>query len=148
VNTVDKTEFFSYYSKFFFSLIRLSYHFNTEAALFACLSLGWATTTGRLLGPKVRNSIKCLSQGQRRATASKVEPKFRNLSILQRMLVIASTIQQRRSSFINAKTVTLPYLIYRVDKKLNSMPNCRQYISRLRLLHFFLFIYMLNNLRF
>jgi len=29
-----------------------------------CMSLsGWATTTGRMLGPKVGNSIKCLSQG-------------------------------------------------------------------------------------
>jgi len=33
-----------------------------KAALFACLTSGWATTTGRLLGPKVGNSIKCLSQ--------------------------------------------------------------------------------------
>jgi len=41
----------------------LSYHFNTEAVLFAFLSSGWATTTGRLLGPKMGNSIKCLSQG-------------------------------------------------------------------------------------
>jgi len=41
----------------------LSCNFKIEAALFACLSLGWATTTGRLLGPKVGNSIKCLSQG-------------------------------------------------------------------------------------
>jgi len=60
----------------------LSYHSNTEAALFACISSGWATTTGRLLGPKMWNSIKCLSpRTQRRATASKVEPRFRNLSI-------------------------------------------------------------------
>jgi len=45
-------------------MLCLSYHSNTEAAvLFACLSSGWATTTGILLGPKVRNSIKCLSQG-------------------------------------------------------------------------------------
>jgi len=44
-------------------LLFLLYHFNTEAVLFACLSSGWATTTGRLLGPKVRNSIKCLSRG-------------------------------------------------------------------------------------
>jgi len=40
----------------------LSYHYNTEAALFACPSSGWTTTTGRLLGPKMRNSIKCHSQ--------------------------------------------------------------------------------------
>jgi len=33
----------------------LSYHSNIKAALFACLSSGWATTTGRLLGPKVGN---------------------------------------------------------------------------------------------
>jgi len=33
----------------------LSYHSNIEAALFACFSSGWATTTGRLLGPKVGN---------------------------------------------------------------------------------------------
>jgi len=31
----------------------LSYHSNTEAVLFACFSLGWTTTTGRLLGPKM-----------------------------------------------------------------------------------------------
>jgi len=41
----------------------LSYHSNTEAILFTCLSSGWTTTTGRLLGPKVGNSFKCLSQG-------------------------------------------------------------------------------------
>jgi len=45
----------------------LSYHSNTEAALFAYLSSGWATTADRLLGPKVGNSIKCLSQGHRDA---------------------------------------------------------------------------------
>jgi len=39
------------------------YQSNTEAVLFACLSSGWATTTDRQLGPKMRNSIKCLSQG-------------------------------------------------------------------------------------
>jgi len=32
----------------------LSYHSNTEAVLFACLSSGWAITTGRLLGSKMR----------------------------------------------------------------------------------------------
>jgi len=35
----------------------------------------------RLLGPKVGNSIKCLSQTQRRTTALRVEQIFRNLSI-------------------------------------------------------------------
>jgi len=40
------------------------YRSNTEAVLFACLSSGWATTTGRLRDPKVGNSIKCLSQEQ------------------------------------------------------------------------------------
>jgi len=34
-------------------------HYKT----FKCLSSGWATTTSRLLGSKVGNSIKCLSQG-------------------------------------------------------------------------------------
>jgi len=37
----------------------LSYHSNTEAVLFACLSSGWAITTGTLLGLKAGNSIKC-----------------------------------------------------------------------------------------
>jgi len=41
----------------------LSYHSKTKSVLFACLSPGWATTTGRLLGYKVENSIKRLSQG-------------------------------------------------------------------------------------
>jgi len=36
----------------------------SEAVLFACLSSGWATTTGRLLGPKVENNIKCLFHGR------------------------------------------------------------------------------------
>jgi len=36
----------------------LHYHSNTEVVFFACLSLGWATITGRLLGPKMKNSIK------------------------------------------------------------------------------------------
>jgi len=31
-------------------------HSNTEAVLFACLSLDWATTTGRLLGSKIRST--------------------------------------------------------------------------------------------
>jgi len=46
-----------------FYALCLSYHSNTEAVLFACLSSGWATITGRQLGSKVRNSIKRLSQG-------------------------------------------------------------------------------------
>jgi len=41
----------------------LSYHSNTESVLLARLSSGWATTTGRLLGSKLGNNIKCLSQG-------------------------------------------------------------------------------------
>jgi len=39
----------------------LSYHSQHRSCL-ACLSSGWANTTGRLLGPKVGNSIKGLSQ--------------------------------------------------------------------------------------
>jgi len=39
-----------------------SYHSNTKAVLFSCLSSEWVTTTDRLLGPKMGNSIKCLSQ--------------------------------------------------------------------------------------
>jgi len=35
----------------------LLYHANTEAVLFASLLSGWATTTGRQLGPKMGNSI-------------------------------------------------------------------------------------------
>jgi len=54
----------------------LSYNPNTEAVLFAYLSSSRATTTGRLLGPKVGNSIKCLC-----ATISRIETRFHNLSI-------------------------------------------------------------------
>jgi len=35
----------------------LPYLYNTEIILFSCLSSGWATTTGSLLVPKMRNSI-------------------------------------------------------------------------------------------
>jgi len=40
-----------------------SYHSNTEAVLFACLSLGWQPQRVDCLDthPKVGNSIKCLS---------------------------------------------------------------------------------------
>jgi len=43
----------------------LSYYSNTEAVQFASLLSSWTTTTGRLLGlkTKMRNTIKCLSQG-------------------------------------------------------------------------------------
>jgi len=45
-------------------------------------SSGWATTVGRLLGPKMENSIKYLSKGHSDALPHReVEPKFRNLSI-------------------------------------------------------------------
>jgi len=41
-------------------------HSNTEAALFACLSSGWATTTGRLLGPLMSlNNCKGLAEFNR-----------------------------------------------------------------------------------
>jgi len=50
-------------NKMFYYALYLSYHSNREAVLFVCLSSGWATTTGRLLGPKVGNSTKCHSQG-------------------------------------------------------------------------------------
>jgi len=33
----------------------LTYHSNTEAVLFACLSSGWATTTGKLLAHKMEH---------------------------------------------------------------------------------------------
>jgi len=38
-------------------MLYMYYISNGEAVLFACLSSGWATTTGRLLGPKVGNNI-------------------------------------------------------------------------------------------
>jgi len=60
---------------------------NTEVVLFACLSSGWATTTGRLLGPKMGNSIKCLSQGHSDALLHREsEPRFCNLSITSQAL--------------------------------------------------------------
>jgi len=40
---------------------------------------GWATTTGRLLRPKI--ALGVFLKGTRRATASGVEPGFRNLLI-------------------------------------------------------------------
>jgi len=40
----------------------LSYHSNTELFCLHVFRQAGPTTTGRLLGPKVGNSIKCLSQ--------------------------------------------------------------------------------------
>jgi len=53
----------SLFDQMLYYALCLSYHSNTEAVLFACHSSRWATTKGRLLGLKVGNSIKCLSQG-------------------------------------------------------------------------------------
>jgi len=65
----------------------LSYHSNTEAVLFACLSSGWATTTGRLLGSMVGNSIKYLSQGHSDAQLQrKLNQGFATFRLLARRL--------------------------------------------------------------
>jgi len=46
-----------------------------------------ATTTGRLLGPKVRNSIKCLSQGHRDALSHRKSSEgFATFRLLGRRL--------------------------------------------------------------
>jgi len=50
-------------------------HSNTEAILFTCLSSGWATTTGRLLGPKMGNNVS-FPRTQRRATERGVEQRY------------------------------------------------------------------------
>jgi len=55
--------FYFVLTQMLYNALCLLYHSITEAVLFACLSSGCATTTSRLLGPKVGNSIKCLSQG-------------------------------------------------------------------------------------
>jgi len=59
------------------SVIRLQH----KTVMFACFLSGWATTTGRLLGPKVKNSIKCLSQGHATRYRIGSRTKFRNISI-------------------------------------------------------------------
>jgi len=41
--------------------------------LFACILSVWTTTAGRLLGPKMGNSIKCLSQRRSDMVAQSVE---------------------------------------------------------------------------
>jgi len=60
--------FYCFFFTFFFVWTRccmlcVCHYSNKETVLFACLSSGWATTIGRLLGPKMENSIKCLAQG-------------------------------------------------------------------------------------
>jgi len=45
-------------NQFYTMFLCWPYHSNTEAVLFACLLSDWTTATGRLLGPKVGNSIK------------------------------------------------------------------------------------------
>jgi len=45
--------FFVWTRCFTTNVLCLSYHSNTEAVLFACLSSGWDTIAARLLGPKV-----------------------------------------------------------------------------------------------
>jgi len=60
---------------------------HTEAVLFVCLSSGWATTTGRLLGPKVGNSIMRLSQGYSEALTHRESNKvFATFRLLARRL--------------------------------------------------------------
>jgi len=72
----------------------LSYHSITEAALFACLLSDWVTTMGRLLGPKVGNSIKCLSQGHSNALSHReLNQSFTTFRLLaQQLNHVAATI--------------------------------------------------------
>jgi len=67
INTTTTTTSFEPDAGMLHYTLCLSYHDKTEAVLFAYLSSGWATTSGRLLDPKVENSIKCLSQGHSNA---------------------------------------------------------------------------------
>jgi len=62
----------------------LSYHSNTEAVLFACLSSGWATTTGRLLGPKFGNSIK--------GELGKLQFYFRKIPLHEQKFLVVSVL--------------------------------------------------------
>jgi len=58
----------------------LSYNYNTEAVLFACLSSGWATATGRLLAPKMGNMP--FPRTQQHATTQGVKSRLCNLRLL------------------------------------------------------------------
>jgi len=84
--------------------------FPLKYVLFACLSSGWTTTTDRLLGPKMRDSIKCLFQGHSDALSHWVEPRFRNLSITSSTLyqlshAAATSILLCNVVFYNSRTV-------------------------------------------
>jgi len=64
----------------------LSYHSYTEAVLFACFSSSWATTTGRLLGPKVETSLSVFPKDTATRYRNGNQTRFRNLSITSRAL--------------------------------------------------------------
>jgi len=70
-------------------------HTTPTQMLFACLSSGWATSTGRLLGPKVGNSIKCLSQGHSDALPHReLNQGFATFRLLARCSTIRATPPQ------------------------------------------------------
>jgi len=88
---------------------------NTEAALFACLSSGYATTTGRLLGPKVGNSIKCLSQGHSDALLYRESNQgFATFRLLARHLYqLAGLSSHYPILMLNVKQGTCEYQLFK-----------------------------------
>jgi len=90
----------------------LSYRSNTEAALFACLSFGWATTTGRLLGSKAGNSISCLSQGHSDVLPHReLNQGFATFRLLARRHYLLSHAAASRCSYFISKLDSYMYHI-------------------------------------
>jgi len=90
----------------------MSYHSNTEAVLLACLSSGWATTTVRLLGPKVGNSIKFLSQGHSDVLPHRESTKVSHLSIISPVLYQLSYAAAMSFSDVSKKKKVTFYTIF------------------------------------
>jgi len=87
----------------------LSYHSNADAVLFACLLSSWATTTGRLLGPKIRNSIKCLSQVHSNALPHRVSNQsFTTFRLLARRPLPTTPSPQKHRTSSPQKLQSLP----------------------------------------
>jgi len=89
--------------------LSVPYHSNTEAALFACLLSGWATTTGRLLGPEERNSIKCLSQGHSDALPHRKSNLYLiGLGIIIYCIYQGTSTRRQRSDLFGLRVKLLP----------------------------------------
>jgi len=106
---------------------RLVHTTSFEPDVVCMTSSGWAITTGRLLDPKMGNSIYVsFPRTQRRATASEVESRFRYAAAGQSMKDVRRNFPHIDHFFKSAKRwhTSTPFGLSLIDNHAISWQGC------------------------